>query len=183
MSIAVTAFANPFYTAPKASSAVATTTLAYISTISGTGTTTPTVYDSYESPSTATPAGGTNETSSGNITRPDEVTVAMQGVASSSVTVVTAACEYSEDRVDWYQNNIATTSPSASIGTANSINFTYASSTNAVAFGPVSATYNKFFKAFTCPVLMRYVRVTTIVSGVNAGIGVYVAIIPKKQRN
>lgn len=178
--IATTAYANPFYTAPKASSATATSTLSFVTTGAATSTT---VYDSYESPSTANPAGGTNETAGGNITRPDDVTVAMQGVASSSITIVNVICEYSEDRVDWYQNNVASSTSSSSISVVNSFTFLYASSTNTVGGGGVSAAYNKFFKAFVCPVLMRYVRVVVSVTGTNAGIGVYVAILPKKQRN
>lgn len=173
LAMAGTAYANPFYTGPKAASATATSTLSYITAGIATSTT---VYDSYEQ-------AGTNQPNGGNTTLPDEVTVALQGVASSSVTTVSAACEYSQDSIDWYQNEFYATSTNTNIAVPYNFSFLYASSTSQVGGAAVSATYNKFQKAFVCPVLMRYVRAVVSVAGANAGIGVYTAILPKKQRN
>lgn len=171
--LAANVYANPFYTGPTAASATATTTLAYMT--SGLATST-TVYDSYEQ-------SGTNQPNSGNVTRPDDVDIAIQGVASSSITTVNVACEYSQDNIDWYQNQGFSTTTTTNMAVPLSFNFVYASSTSGVGGQGISATYNKFAKVFVCPVLMRYVRSVVTVSGTNAGIGIYTAIIPKKQRN
>lgn len=173
LAAAYAAHANPFYAGTAARSAAATTTLAYIT--AGNATTTAPVYDSYEQ-------AGTNQANSANTTFPNEVTVAIQGAASSTATVVNTACEYSMDAIDWYQNDTFSTSTNpVNINTAASFTFSYASSTNTLGGAAPSASFNRFSKAFTCPVVMRYVRTVTSVTG--AGAGIWTTIIPKKQRN
>lgn len=169
--VAATAWANPFYTGTKAKSAAATTTLAYQTPGLATSTT---VYDSYEQT-------GTNQTNGGNLTIPNTVAVALQGQASSTATVLTIACEFSDDSIDWYQNETvaATTTGTVLITTPISYNFVYASST--VGGAQVKATTNTFAKTFLCPVPLRYVRAVVTDSGANAGI--WTTIIPTKQRN
>lgn len=173
--------ANPFYVGSKAKSAIATTTVAYMTP--GTATTT-VQYDSYE-------INGTNQTNGGNLTLPDSIAFALQGNASSSISVINVTCEFGDDEtgatgvtsIDWYQNGIvgATTTNSGvqNIGTTNSFSFTYASTT--VGGAPISTTTTRFAKVVVCPVPTRYVRAVVTITGANAS--VWVGIIPKKQRN
>lgn len=176
------AHANPFYVGTKAKTALATTSVTYLTT---TVATTTFVYDSYEQ-------NGTNQTNGGNITLPDSVALLLQGNASSTNTVLSITCEYGDDEVnqttgvtaiDWYQNaavNGTTTNTGVqSIGTPNSYSYTYASTT--VGGAGVLSNTSRFEKAVICPVPTRYVRAVIGVSGANAG--VWGAFIPKKQRN
>lgn len=177
LSFASYAHANPFYTAPKAVTATATSTQAYMTP--GTATTTP-IYDSYEQ-------YGTNQVNSGNITIPNTVAVVLDGRASSTATTLNVACEFSDNyngttgNGDWYQNEIypATTTGTQLITVPLSFGFTYASST--VGGAGLSGSNNRFQKLVTCPVPLRYVRAVITVTGANASI--WSAIIPTKQRN
>lgn len=171
LGFANSALANPFYTGTKARTAVATTTVAVLTP--GAATTTP-LYDSYE-------VSGTNQTNGGNLTLPNTVAIVLQGAASSTATVINIACEFSDDNVDWYQNEIyaASTTGAVLISTPVTYSFTYASST--VGGAALTASTNKFYKVFECPVPLRYVRAVITDTGTNAVI--WAAIIPKKQRN
>lgn len=161
------AYANPLYTAGKARSALATSTLAYMTP--GTATST-LVYDSYEQL-------GTNQPNQGNITIPNTVALAIQGVGSSTASIVNLACEYSDDGIDWYQNEMfpATTSDPVLITAPNTFTFTNASST----IGGVA--FNGFKKIITCPLPTRFVRAVASVTGDKAAI--WDTFIPSKQRN
>lgn len=174
---ATAVFANPFYTGTTARTAVATSTVAYIT--AGNATTTP-IYDSYEQ-------YGTNQTNGGNVTLPNEVAVLIQGAASSTATIVNVACEYSDNYNgtsgvgDWYQNE---TLPATSTGPLNITNpitytFTYASTT--VGGVPVTANTNRYQKVFICPAPIRFVRAVITMSGANGS--VWAALEPVKQRN
>lgn len=175
------ALANPFYVGTKAKSAVATSTLAYMTPGAATSTT---VYDSYE-------VNGTNQTNGGQTTLPETVAFLLQGNASSTATIVNVACEFGDDEtnaagitsIDWYQNDVTigtTTLPGGqNISMVNTFTFTYASSTVGGTQGLASTS--RFAKIVTCPVPTRYVRAVASVTGANAGI--WVGIVPKKQRN
>ncbi len=168
LAFAGVAYANPFYIAGKASSAAATTTVTYMTP--GTATTT-VVYDSYE-------ISGTNQKNQGNLTVPNQVAVVVQGVSSSSISVLNLACEYSDDNIDWYQNDVfaATSSGNIPIAAPSTFTYTFASTTlNGVANG------NKFAKVVQCPLPLRFVR--AVVSNTGANLSVWSAIIPTKQRN
>ncbi len=171
LAFAATVFANPLYVGTKARSATATTSPTYMTP--GTATST-VVYDSYEQT-------GTNQTNTGNYTLPNTVVVAVQGNASSTLSIITVACEFSDDAIDWYQNEIypATTTGSLPIATPVSFSFAYASST--VGGAALLANTTGFAKAFYCPVPMRYVRAVVSLTGLNAR--VWTTIIPAKQRN
>ncbi len=86
-----TAFANPSGFANATSTAVATTTLKYMTP--GTGTSTTPVYDAYAQ----TFAGGSTS-------KADAAGLLVQFTASSSVSVLSANVEYSQDGIDWYRN-------------------------------------------------------------------------------
>lgn len=164
---ATLASANPLYVSSKASTAIATTTVVY----QGTGTATTTlVYDSYES-------SGTNQQNNGNITVPNTIALAIQGTASSSSAIINIACEYSDDGIDYYQNEIfpATTTNPINISVPNTFTFGVASST----VGGVA--FNGYKKLFTCPVPTRFVR--AIITNTGAQIGFYSSFLPLKQRN
>lgn len=160
------AFATPLFTGQRASSATATTSVVYMTP--GTATTT-VVYDSYE-------RVGTNQTNTSNLVIPNTVAVAVQGVSSSSVSVLNIACEYSYDNIDWYQNDIypATTTGAQPISAALSYSMTFASST----LGGVS-NGNKFAKIVTCPVPTQYVR--AVLTNTGANLSVFATIVPTKQ--
>lgn len=176
------ALANPFYVGTKAKSAIATSTVTYLTL--AIATTSSTVYDSYE-------VNGTNQPNGGNQTLPDSVAFLIRGVASSTATTITIACEFGDDEIagngnaviDWYQNEIlgaTTTNAGVQTGTTqNSLSFVFASST--VGGAPVLSTSSSFQKLFTCPVPVRYVRPVISVTGAPAS--VWVGIVPKKQRN
>lgn len=179
LGFAALTYANPFYTGTKAQSAVATTTIVFMTPGAATSTT---VYDSYEQ-------YGTNQTNAGNLTLPNSVAVILDGRASSTATTVAVACEYSDNyngstgNGDWYQNEIyaPTTTGALPIGTALSFSFTYSSSTSQVGGVGGTASSNRFQKLVECPVPTRFVRAVVSVSGAN--VSVWTQIIPKKQRN
>lgn len=170
-------FANPFYTGSKAQSAAATSTQTYLTP--GAATTTP-VYDSYEQ-------YGTNEPNSSNITIPNQVAILLQGVASTTSTVVNVACEFSDNYMgtagsgDWYQNELITptTTGATLITTPSTYTFTYASST--VGGAPVGPNTARFQKLVVCPVPLRYVRAVITMTGANGS--VWAELSPLKQRN
>ncbi len=179
MALAATAYANPYYLGLSASTAVATSTQAYMTP--GAATSTP-IYDSYEQ-------YGTNQTNGGNLTVANQVAIKLQGVASSTATQVNVTCEFSDNyngatgNGDWYQNEIigATTTNAGvqGIGAVNSFNFTYASST--VGGAGVASTTNRFQKLIVCPVPLRFVRAVITVTGANGSI--WAGIVPVKQRS
>lgn len=173
--IAATAYANPFYTGPSAASATATSSQVFLTAGVSTSTT---VYDSYEQ-------YGTNQPNSGNITLPDSVAVLLNGVASSTSSVITVACEYSNNyngatgNGDWYQNEIypATSTGPLTIAVPLSFSFQYAAST----VGGVLLPGTQYQKVIVCPVPTRFVRAVVSVTGASAS--VYTGFVPKKQRN
>lgn len=176
---ATVVFANPFYTGTTAKTAIATSTLTYLTT--GNATTTP-IYDSYEQ-------YGTNQTNGGNVTIPNQVAVLLQGAASSTATVVNVACEYSDDYNgvsgvgDWYQNDTlsATTTGPLNISAPATFTFTYASSTVGSIGGVVPINTNRYQKVIICPAPLRFVRAVITMTGANGS--VWSAIEPLKQRN
>src|SRR5215207_7495848 len=88
-----TALANPSSFATGTSTAAATTTLKYMTP--GTGTSTTPVYDAYA------------QTFSGGMTSmADRAGLLVQFTSSSSVTVLNANVEYSQDGIDWYRNYV-----------------------------------------------------------------------------
>lgn len=160
------AFATALFTGNRAMTATATTTVVYMSP--GAATTT-LVYDAYE-------ASGTNQTNSGNLVIPDTVALAVQGVASSTLSVLNIACEYSYDNIDWYQNNLsyATTSGITSIAAPSTFSYTFATTTlNGVAIG------NNYAKIVQCPIATRYVR--AVLTNTGARMSLWATFIPTKQ--
>lgn len=172
---AATAYANPFYAGPAASSATATSTQAFLTVGVATSTT---IYDSYEQ-------YGTNQQNAGNITLPDSVAVLVNGVASSTSSVINVACEYSNNyngvtgNGDWYQNEIypATSTGPLTVAVPLSFSFQYAAST----LGGIALPGTRFQKVVECPMPTRFVRAIVSVTGANAS--VFVGFVPKKQRN
>lgn len=177
LALAGIAYANPFYIGLTAQTAIATSTQAYLTP--GTATTTP-IYDSYEQ-------YGTNETNGGNLTVANQVAVLLNGVASSTATVVNVACEFSNNyngttgNGDWYQNETIspTTTGPLNISAPSTFTFTYASST--VGGAPVLANTSRFEKVFVCPVPLRFVRAVITVTGSSSSI--WASIVPIKQRS
>lgn len=179
--IANPAWANPTGWGTTAQSASATTSPSFMTP--GTATTT-VVYDSFQ-------INGTNQSQGGSSAfATDEAVLLVQMTASSTFTQMNISFEYSNDRVDWYQDNLlampaqeATTTPTRSIASANSVVWRYASSTPGQ--GVVSATNNLDMKALTVPTPTRYVRAiftlaTTSGAFIDNG-AVWAQFVPKKE--
>lgn len=170
LALAATVYANPFYNGTKARTATATTTISYL--IPGISTTTLT-YDSYEQ-------SGTNQTNGGNVTLPDSVAIALRGNSSSTASVINITCEYSEDAIDWYQNELVAPTSTSIVNITNPIFYSFAFASSTV--GGVPGTSSTVFqKVFECPVPLRYVR--AVIGSAGAQSSVWASIIPKKQRN
>ncbi len=183
---ALVAYANPFYQAGSAQvSTSGAATLGATSTkvvmTPGTATSTP-VYDSYE-------VLGTNQANTGNNTLAQNVAILVDGLASSTLTTVSIACEYSANwngtNGDWYQNEILAASTTSggvqNVGLANSYSFAFASSSSLVGGSGNVVSNNRFSKLVTCPVPVRFVRAVVTITGARAMI--WTAIVPTKERN
>ena len=171
--ICLTAFAtviwaNPtlFYSA--AQSATATSTLKYMTP--GTATTT-VVYDTWAQL-------GTNQTSDGNRYIPDSVTLKEYLKASSTATVLVTNVEYSDDNIDWYQNNLDTYAAGAiAIAAPNTYTWTFATSTIGGVLNGDGTDVGA--KVISLKVPTRFIRVVLSLTGANGG--VWVQLLPKKQ--
>lgn len=141
--------ANPLYFPPTAQSATATSSVTYFAT--GTATSTVVSRDSY---------------STGQPFATDKGTLLIQMVASSTSSVLNLTYEYSQDGIDWYSDNLTTTSGANTI----SLPTTYAWT----AAGTATSS-----KALSLPMPTRYVRVRASVSG--AAAGVWMQIVPQVQ--
>lgn len=161
-------FANPISFSSPAQTAAATSTLIYQT--AGTATTTVT-YDTFESAGVTQANGGNNYVATG-------ATLLLGVVASSTSSVFVTNIEYSQDGIDWYQNNISTYAAGAiAVVTPNSYTWTYASTTPGGAAG--LATANTGAKAIAIPTLTRFVRAVLTLTGTNGA--VWAKIIPRKE--
>lgn len=170
--VALIAHANPTFWASSASTATATTSVAYIT--KGAATTTTPVYDSYS-------VNGTNQTNTNNNQSAESAVMLLRLTASSSATTLNISFEYSQDKVDWYQDNLqvqqnGTTSQQIAIQTANTYSWVFASSTIG---GDANIGSTTMTKAITVPTPTRYVRPVFTMTGANGAI--WAVILPKKQ--
>lgn len=125
----------------------------------GTGTTT-LVYDSFC-------ANGSNQPTSGNAFLPVNLALLVQETASSSASVLNMDVEYSQDNVDWYQDNyLASTTGAAGwtgssfpVALPNRISWTFASSTVGGSPNPGVAAGTRLGKVFKLSTPTRYLRV------------------------
>ncbi len=173
-----TTHANPSFTGTKAQSAMASSTQTQLRSGFASSST---VYDSYEQ-------YGTNQPNGGQLTLPDSVAFALDGVASGTSSVINATCEFSDNwngntlNGDWYQNELVTASTTNAgaqvVNVPNSFTFTFASST--VGGAGLSGTNTRFQKLVQCPVPTRFVRL--VVTNTGQAATVWVQAIPKKQR-
>lgn len=161
--------ANPGGFPPGAKSAVATSSVNFLTP--GTGTTT-TTYDSYN-------INGTNQPTTGLTSDTDSATLLVQFVGSSTSAVLGISYEYSQDGVDWYKDSttLSTTTVAANITTPNSLSWTYAGLTLGGA-GGTSATTTRILSVGTPT---RYVRAVFTMTGANGAI--WDQFVPKKQTN
>ena len=154
--------ANPSYFARGTASATATTTLAFMTP--GTATTTVTHDAFFE----------------GNNTKADSVALQLMLKASSTGTVLVTNIEYSEDGIDWYQNNLDTYAAGAiAVATPNSLTWTFATSTiGGLLNGGAGVDFGQKVIGVKTPT--RYVRAVLSLTGANGG--VWVKFIPSKER-
>jgi hypothetical protein len=168
------ALANPFTFASPATSATATTTRTYMA-VNTTLATTTVVYDSFE-------MNGTNQTNKGNTQAANKATLLIQRDASSTASVLNVAIEYSDDGIDWYQNNLfatASTSQPIQLAPVNSYTWNYASTT--VGGAPVLAATASTSKAILIDTPLRFVRAVFSVTGANTAI--WAKFVPLKERS
>lgn len=168
---ALTTHANPGGFPPGARSAAATSTVTVLTPTVGTSTV---VYDSYN-------INGTNQGTTGVTTDTDSASLLVQFTASSTVSKLKIAFEFSQDGVDWYADGTSVLLASSTTGTViantpDSISWTFASSS--LGAGPVGGNYAS--ELFNVPTPTRYVRSVITVSGLNAM--VWVQFVPKKQQ-
>lgn len=170
--------ANPSAYATTVQTAVATTSISYL-VPGATNATTTLIYDSYAARPTIA----------------DKASLQVQFTASSTATTLTISYEYTNGApgldclgtpasCDWYQDETrinvnATTSQPFSVNLPNSLNWTFASSSQAG--GTVSATNNRALKVFTVPTPARYTRAIFWLTGTNGGI--WAQMIPAKENN
>jgi hypothetical protein len=176
-------FATPSKITSKAKTATATSTLVYMTV--GAATSTTLVYDSYQ-------VDGKNQSNFGDTFATDNATLLLQVNASSSATIINVALEFSDDSAcgtrptacDWYENNLSdmsTTTSIVSIGTPDTLSWTFASTTigGGTTLLGAAGLNNRNNKAITIPTPLRYVRAVITLQGANGAI--YGEIVPKKQ--
>lgn len=167
------ASANPLGFSCPAMSATATTTLTFMTP--GTATTT-VLYDTYC-------VNGTNQPNTGNTNSTNLLSLLTQFTASSSPnSVLLMNIEYSQDGVDWYQDNYvaSSTNPVSVVSTPNSYSWTFASST--VGGGAVASNNNRIGKLIRLYAPTRYVRAVYSLNIGGANGAVWGQILPIKER-
>lgn len=142
--------ANPFQFVPTVQTATATTSPAFIGV--GTGTTT-LIYDSF---------------TQGQIKAADKGVLLLQTAASSTSSVYAVSVSYSQDGIDYYQDNTIATTTVTNVGTAQSYVFTAAGTATSSRALPLSFP-------------TRFVKVTTSMTGA-AGTA-WEQILPQRQAN
>lgn len=161
-------YANPQLFTQSAKTQTATTTLAYLTP--GTATTT-LVYDTREQ-------SGTNQAGGNNTYIAETVTLKQYLKASSTATVLVTNFEFSDDKIDWYQNNLETYAAGAiAIATPNSYTWTFASSTIGGVLNGNGTDVGA--KVISVKVPTRYVRAVFTMTGANGAI--WAELLPKKQ--
>lgn len=149
---ALVAHANPLQFVPTVQTATATTTRAYLTT----ATTATTTFDSF--------------TPGGQIKAANNATFFLQVEASSTSSIIGVKFQYSQDGVDWYEDNIslAATTTVTNIQTPHS--YTWPAQTVATSS-----------RAFTVPTPTRYVR--AVVSTTGASASIWNQFIPLREAN
>lgn len=168
------AFANPFYFGPTVQTSVATSTPVYMTP--GNATTT-LVYNS--STDSTNPTAVSTKT---NAVKADSVTFLFALTGSSTVSVANVTFEFSNDGIDWYQNELpifgySTTSQTFVPTTPLSMNLQFASTT----VGGAAGTSAVDRIAVTVPVPTKDVRAVVTLKGANAA--VWQQFVPIKQNN
>lgn len=148
---AVIAHANPSFFYAPTSTAAATSTVSQI--IPGVATTT-VLFDSY---------------ATGRPYALDSATLFLQTTASSTSSIVNIAYQFSQDSIDWYDNDLVPASSTPSI--------VQIQGTNSYSWTALNTARNS--KAVNLPTPTRYVRAVISAAGANSFI--WASIIPKQQ--
>jgi hypothetical protein len=157
----------PTFLRVSSTNSAASTSPVYLRVNTTSATSTTPVYDAYA-------LLGTGEVS-GNL----YVSFGIQLKASSTATVLAINPEYSNDGIDWYQDNFSTYAAGAiAIATRNSYTWTYASTT--VGGAAVLGNTDTGAKIIQLPVPTRYVRLVSTISGANGAI--WIEALGIKQR-
>lgn len=168
--------ANPLGFSCSSQTGNATTTNAFMTP--GTATST-LLFDTYC-------VTGTNQQNTGNTFVASDLNLLTQLQASSTATVLNITAEYSQDGIDWYQDNyVATVSTTtvtsnyvSDISTPNSYKWTFASSTTG---GVATANNNRIGKVIHLHVPTRFVRIVyTLASGSTNGT-IWGSLLPIKE--
>ncbi len=166
LAFAGVAFANQLFIGSSARSAVATTTLAFMTP--GVGTTTTPVYDSAE-------VNGTNETNKGDTSVPNTLNLLIQGTGSSTSSVVNFQCQSSEDKIDWYQEEQYNATSTGIQNFSVPVSGTFTVASTSIDGLALSASPLIFRKIFECPSRLRYTR--AVISNTGAGVGIWSALV------
>ncbi len=159
LALASITHANPSQFAPTVQTATATTSVAYMT--AGNGTTT-LPYDSYNV---------TYGTNTGSTYATNMATLLVQTAASSTSSVFSITLQYSQDNIDWYNDNLsqgATTTAVKNVSMANSYTWT--------AGGTATTS-----KAILIQTPTRYVRSVIGVTGASGA--VWQQIVPIKEKS
>lgn len=150
--VATSVHANPLFFVPTTQFSAATTSPAYLS-VGGTSTTTS--FDSY---------------ATGQPLAINKGVLLIQNTASSTSSVLGIAVQYSQDNIDWYQDNlpIATTTALSNISTANT--YTWTAQGTAVSLKAIALNFPT-----------RYVRVVFTSTG--AAGAVWWQFVPQREQN
>lgn len=158
--------ANPSGFSCPAYSSIASSSPVYL----GAGTATSTLlYDTYC-------VNGTNQPNTGNTRTTNTLALLTQFTASSTSSVMNASVEYSQDGIDWYQDNYLISGVGAvNIQAPVSYTWTYVNST----IGGIANSGNRLGKVVRIYPPTRYVRVVYSLTGANGA--VWGQILPIKE--
>lgn len=154
LGFAIVAKANPSYFSPTIVSAIATSTVSFLTP--GTGTTT-LQYDTYNT---------------GNTYKTNTAALLTQFTGSSTSAILGISFEYSQDGIDWYKNYVidpngqSTTTPSITFGPPSSISWKYAT----VVIGSSTVATATSTAVITVPTPTRFVRAVYSMTGANGAI-------------
>ncbi len=130
---------------------------------------------SYMTPGTATTTATCNIAKAGLGTDVfDETALVVNFTASSTSSVLGIALEYSNNGIDWHQDNLtldAAAGASEAIATPNSFSWTYASTT--VGGAAVSSNLNRTAKILRVNTPSQFVRAVFSITGANGGVHAY----------
>lgn len=164
------ALANPSTFNSATSTAAATTTVKYMRP--GVATTTVPTFDAY------------SQTFAGSSYKADFAVLLIQFTASSTLSTLNGAFEYSADGIDWYRNflidpNQVATSTGSTFGLVNPFSFQMKFASSTTIGGVAYTNANMTTAALLVPTPLRYTRI--VLSEIGANGAVWASLLPIRQ--